>query len=83
MIKIVLTMLLFITGCAQMSVVRTAIDLKGAETADRLRDDSEFIMCRGITIGSWVRRYGRDPALASAWQVLCGSETISSLPITR
>ena len=72
---------LTLTACAQIGIVRSAIDLKGAAAADQLLVDAEFVICRGVTVGSWVRRYGRDPALAGAWQILCGSEPLTNVPL--
>ena len=70
----------WLAGCTQLGIVRTAIDVKGQETADRVLADAEFVMCRGVTVGAWVRKYGRDAALAEAWKTLCGSELLSTTP---
>ena len=74
--------LIWFTGCTQLGIVRTAIDVKGQEVADRILADTEFVMCRGISVGAWVRRYGRDQELAEAWKTLCGSELLLSTPTT-
>ena len=70
----------WLTGCTTLDIARTAIDIKGQQTADRVLADAEFVMCRGVTIGAWVRKYGRDAALAEAWKTLCGSELLLTTP---
>ena len=71
-----------LSGCAQLDIVRTAIDVKGQETADRVLADAEFLMCRGVSVGAWVRRFGRDAALADAWKTICESELTLTTPAT-
>ena len=70
----------FTAGCAQLGIVRTAIDVKGQEAADRILADTEFVLCRGISVGAWVRRYGRDAALAEGWKTICGSDLLLTTP---
>ena len=74
--------IIWLTGCAQLGIVRTAIDVKGQETADRILADTEFVLCRGIPIGAWARHYGRDQVLADAWKTICGSELLLTTPTT-
>lgn len=68
---------LCVTGCAGVSV---AVN-KAAEVADDTRVAAEFTLCRGITVGAWVRAYGKDRAKAEAWQTLC-SESPDNVPAT-
>lgn len=77
---IALLICLLFTGCTQLDIVRTAVDVKGQQTADRILADTEFIMCRGISVGAWVRRYGRDQVLADAWKTICGSDLLLTTP---
>ena len=72
--------ILWFTGCAELGVVRTAIDVRGQEVADRILADTEFVLCRGISVGAWARRYGRDQILADAWKTICGSELLLTTP---
>ena len=69
-------------GCAQLDIARTAVDVRGQVVADRVLADAEFVLCRGITVGAWVRRYGRDAALADGWKTICGSELLLTTPTT-
>lgn len=41
------------------------------DAADALRDNAEFLLCRGITVGAWWRAYGQSQERAQAWLVLC------------
>ena len=81
-IVIELLLCLVFTGCAELGIVRTAIDVRGQEVADRILADTEFVLCRGISVGAWVRRYGRDAALAEGWKTICGSELLLTTPTT-
>ena len=71
---------LLFAGCAQLDITRTAIDVRGQVVADRVLADAEFVLCRGITVGAWVRRFGRDAALAEGWKTICGSELLLTTP---
>ena len=77
---ILCAIIILFTGCAQLGIVRTAIDVKGQEAADRILADTEFVLCRGISVGAWVRRYGRDAALAEGWKTICGSDLLLTTP---
>ena len=80
-ITIILTgIIIWLTGCAQLGIVRAAVDARGQEISDRILADTEFVLCRGITIGAWVRRYGRDAALAEGWKTICGSDLLLATP---
>ena len=72
--------IILLTGCAQLGIVRTAIDVRGQEVADRILVDTEFVLCRGISVGAWARKYGRDQVLADAWKTICGSELLLTTP---
>ena len=77
---ILAAIIIWFTGCAQLGIVRTAIDVKGQEAADRILADTEFLLCRGISVGAGARHYGRDQILADAWKTICGSELLLTTP---
>ena len=77
---IIATIIILLSGCAQLGIVRAAVDARGQEIADRVLADTEFILCRGITIGAWGRRYGRDATLAEGWKTICGSDLLLATP---
>lgn len=57
-----------LSGCAQYSVVKSAIKVTAAKAADELLDDAIFIKCRGATVGAVRRRYaGR----MEVWEAEC------------
>jgi hypothetical protein len=79
----VLAALLLTSGCAQYGAVTSAIRINGAETADNQLDLALYSACYPVTVGAWVRKYGRDPERAQAWQVLCfGAESLT-MPIGK
>jgi hypothetical protein len=61
----------FLTGCAQYGAVTGAIRVNGAEVADKELDAAVYILCRGITVGAWVRRFGNNTEAAAAWKTIC------------
>ena len=67
--------LLLLSGCSALS----GLVSKGAEGNDAAAQAAEVTICRGISIGAWVRNYGSDPAKAAAWKSLC-SDQIEVLP---
>lgn len=66
---LVLLMLISLAGCAY---IPTAIK-EASDAQDGARDAAKFALCRGISVGSWIREYGRDVAKADAWKTLCGA----------
>ena len=45
---LVAIVVILFTGCSQLAIVRSAVDIKGQEVADRALADAEFVMCRGV-----------------------------------
>lgn len=70
-----LCVMLAVSGCAAQGAIVDRV----ATVADTLQSDAELVLCRGITVGAWVRAYGNDPAKAAAWRVLCGT-TLTETP---
>lgn len=71
--KSLITLLVSISlaGCTQFTVVKKAAREESAKVADEVLDSVKFMLCRGMTVGAWVRAYGSDPEKASAWRALC------------
>lgn len=63
MIKRFLTCLLCLSlsGCASW----------GAYISESARESAEFTLCRGMSVGTWVRAYASDANKAHAWRTLC------------
>ena len=64
-----------LAGCSTLTGLVDA----GAKANDAAAVSAEVAICRGISIGAWVRAYGSDPAKAKAWRVLC-DERLEALP---
>ena len=69
-------------GCESLQLFKSAAVDKGAAVVDTLRDDAEFTLCKGITVGSWQRRFGDSAEAANAWRTLC-SVQIKQAPTAR
>lgn len=72
---IVALMALALTGCGTL----TNLVSQGAKLNDAAAESAEVTICRGISIGAWVRAYGTNAEKAKAWRVLC-EESIEVLP---
>lgn len=73
--KILLLCTVLLSGCSSVpSLVQ-----KSADTNDSLRQGAEFILCRGISVGAWIRAYGDNAIKAQAWRTIC-SEPVTELP---
>lgn len=71
-----------LTGCAGFNAAQSFVADKGSVAADEIRDTAEFAICRGITVGAWVRAYGASPEKAQAWRVLC-SQQVTETPAMK
>lgn len=76
---LVIMVFTLLSGCSYLGIAQTAAGQYGAEISDSARDRAEFMLCRGITVGSWIRRFGDSADLANAWRTLC-SEQIKQVP---
>jgi len=70
-----LALLLGLSGCSTL----TSLVNEGAKANDMAGDAAELTICRGISIGAWIRAYGSDPAKAKAWRILC-DDRLEALP---
>ena len=78
--KMLLAMLvLALAGCTGFNTLQSAVAERGGTVADEVRDTAEFALCRGITVGAWLRAYGDSADKAQAWRVLC-SQTVKETP---
>ena len=67
--------LALLAGCSTLTNIVSA----GAQANDAAAQAAEVTICRGISIGAWVRNYGSDPEKAKAWRELC-QDQIEVLP---
>ena len=75
-LSIVLTVGL--AGCIPSSLVQKAVE-PIAQLNDDTRLAAETVLCRGISIGAWMRAYGSDPEKSAGWRALC-QEQIRNMP---
>lgn len=66
--------LIALPGCAPLNAVQSGIADRGAAISDEALQTSEFMLCRGITVGSWLRAYGDSAERAAAWRTLCSRQ---------
>jgi hypothetical protein len=75
---------ILMSGCAQYGAVTGAIRTNGAEVADKEMEAAVYVLCKGVTVGAWVRRFGTNQASADAWKVLCVEQAVTTpLGITK
>lgn len=74
-LPLVLALALGLTGCAGFQSLVSG----GAQANDAAALAAETTLCRGISVGAWVRAYGSDPERAKAWRVICDDQ-IEVLP---
>lgn len=60
-----------LTGCAGLDTYKATAVNAIAQANDRAAADAELVLCRGISVGAWVRLYGQDAPKAEAWRTLC------------
>ena len=65
-----LALLVPLAGCAQLGTAQQY----GATAADGILEGSTYGVCVAPTVGSLVRRYGRDPDGRAAWELFCTHE---------
>ena len=67
-----------LSGCSTLSPWLQ----KAADAEDDARKGAEFTMCRGISIGAWVRAYGASSDKANAWKTICAPD-LTQLPTSQ
>lgn len=72
---LILAALLTLSGCYTLSGLVDA----GAKANHAAAESAEIVLCRGMSVGEWIRRYAGDPAKAKAWKVIC-SDQIKAMP---
>lgn len=70
---------LALPGCAGIGTVEKDIATEGAAAADNVRDVAQWTLCKGISVGAWVRAYGDSADKANAWKTLCNT-TVQQTP---
>lgn len=65
-------------GCASFNALQSGVADRGAAVSDEVRDTAEFALCKGITVGAWIRAYGNSPERAQAWRTLCSQSVVET-----
>ena len=71
---LLLATILALGGCGfttQGDAIRSGIETYGSQAMDEGLNSAEFFICRAASVGSVIRRYGKDKAQADAWKTLC------------
>jgi len=66
----VVCLVLSLQACSVTTAVKTAVE-EGALVNDQIVLAGETTLCRVVSIGAWIRRYGNNPRKAQAWRALC------------
>ena len=77
--KLAILAVIALSGCTGFNTAQSVVADRGAQVADEVRDSAEFALCKGITIGAWIRAYGSAPTKAAAWRELC-APTVTQTP---
>ena len=71
---------LFIAGCAQFQpAIDTAIN-QAASVNHAQYQVAELILCRGMSIGEWMRSIGPYPEKVDGWKAICVGGSIPNAP---
>ena len=60
-------------ACTGLQGVNTLAADEIAGAAHTIHTAAKLTLCRGITVGEWMREYGASPQLATAWRNLCAA----------
>lgn len=73
------TLSIYIAGCAQFQpAIDTAIN-QATSVNHAQYQVAELILCRGMSIGEWMRSIGPYPEKVDGWKAICvGSSTPNS-----
>lgn len=78
--KIIYPAIIVLSGCSSVPFVDTVID-KVASANHLTYSSAELIMCRGITVGEWMRSIGPYPEKVAGWRALCVGSSVPSVPV--
>lgn len=78
--KLIIAVILYINGCAQFqTAIDTAIN-QAASVNHAQYQVAELILCRGISIGEWMRSIGPYPEKVDGWKAICVGSGIPNAP---
>lgn len=71
-IILILTVLVLMTGCAEMQFAKTTIKHGGARLADESLNATIWKLCNATSYGAIKRKFGDSKEKADALHILCG-----------
>lgn len=78
--KLIIIAACIMQGCAQFQpAIDTAIN-QATSVNHAQYQVAELILCRGMSIGEWMRSIGQYPEKISGWQALCIGTSFPSPP---
>lgn len=78
--SIVAILIFYMAGCAQFQpAVDTVIDQATSVNHEQYQV-AELILCRGISIGEWMRSIGPYPEKVDGWKAICVGGSIPNAP---
>lgn len=78
--KLIIITACVMPGCAQFQpAIDTAIN-QATSVNHAQYQVAELILCRGISIGEWMRSIGPYPEKVNGWKSLCVGDSIPNAP---
>lgn len=78
--KLIIITACIIPGCAQFQpAIDTAIN-QATSVNHAQYQVAELILCRGMSIGEWMRSIGSYPEKVNGWKSLCVGDSIPNSP---
>lgn len=71
---VLVLMMLFLAGCAELNAAKAGVAVHGARASDTELEVAEWGVCQAPTMGAWQRRYGNKPDKIDGWRKLCAKE---------
>lgn len=71
---------LLISGCAQYQPAIDAAINQATSVNHTQYQVAELILCRGMSIGEWMRSIGPYPEKVNGWKSLCVGNSIPNAP---
>lgn len=76
-----MVLLVLLQGCASYTAFTGIVRTEGALVADKQMEATLFFLCKGVTVGAWVRRFGENKQSAEAWSVMCSNKSLAPPPL--
>lgn len=79
--------LIFVTvvslaGCSGIPGRLESAAEQAAQAEDAALVAATWTLCRAVSVGAWLRAYGKEPEKAQAWRVLCSAK-VTEMPATE